>query len=241
MANDAQRDGGPRYEAEHEIDLLLGGAHPNPTREGCPPREALVALARRQVPVGDPIGEHVSQCSPCYREMRAIQQAEGIRPADEPRASRSWWPAAAAAVLVVAAGLVAWLVYGNRPPAPSPSPVPGQVVAEAEPVEVTLDLRKYSVTRSDAPAEDLPPLVLPRAKVRLTLLLPVGSEAGEYEVRVVGQEAEVVARAVVKAEKTGFLVRLVATLELVAAKPGSHQLITRRRTEEWTRYEVRVH
>ncbi len=46
MANDVHRDGG-RCQAEHEIDLLLGGAHPNPTREGCPPREALIALARR--------------------------------------------------------------------------------------------------------------------------------------------------------------------------------------------------
>ncbi len=185
MANDVRRDAEPEFKAENEVDLLLGGANPNPTREACPPRGALVSLARRQVPVGDPVGEHVSKCSPCYREMRAIQQAEGIRPADERRPPRTWWPAAAA-VLLLAAGLAAWLVYGGGQTAPTRQPA--RIVANAEPVAVTLDLRKHSVTRSDAPAEDLPPLVLPRAKVTLTLLLPVGSEAGNYEVRVLGSD-----------------------------------------------------
>lgn len=238
MANDVQRDGGPRFQAEHEIDLLLAAAHPNPTREGCPPREALVALARRQVPVGDPIGEHVSQCSPCYREMRAIQQAEGIGPADEPRVARSWWPAAAAAVLVVAAGLVTWFVYAHRQPVPSPSPAAQQVAADAEPVEVTLDLRRYSVTRSDAPAEDLPPLVLPRAKVRLTLLLPVGSEEGEYEVRVVGDDGQPLASTNGPAALRSYVVRLETDVELRGLSPGQYGLETRRGQEEWHRFVV---
>lgn len=238
MANDVQRDAGPTYQAENEVDLLLGGAHPNPTREGCPPREALLALARRQVPVGDPVGEHVSQCSPCYREMRAIQQAEGIRPAEERRASRSWWPAAAAAVLVLAAGLVAWLVYGNRQVAPTSAPE--QIVAEAEPVEVTLDLRRYSVTRSDAPAEDLPPLLLPRAKVRLTLLLPVGSDPGEYEVRVVGATGQVLAESRETAELRDFVTRLTTDLSLSAVEHSDVQLALRRAREEWQAFPVEI-
>lgn len=229
MANDVQRDAGPTYQAENEVDLLLGGAHPNPTREGCPPREALIALARRQVPVGDPAGEHVSRCSPCYREMRAVQQAEGIRPAEERRASRSWWPAAAAAVLVVAAGLLAWLVYGNRQP--TPAPAPEQIVADAEPVEVTLDLRKYSVTRSDAPAEDLPALVLPRAKVRLTLLLPVGSEPGEYEVRLVGLDDEALASGLGRTGIRDFVATLTVTVDLTQSVRGPGRLVVRRQGE----------
>lgn len=39
MANDAPRDTEPAFKVENEVDLLLGGANPNPTREGCPPRE----------------------------------------------------------------------------------------------------------------------------------------------------------------------------------------------------------
>lgn len=238
MANDAPRDPEPGFQAENEVDLLLGAANTNPTREGCPPRETLIALARRQVPIGDPLWEHLSNCSPCYREMRSIQQAEGIRPAEERSASRSWWPAAAAAVLVVAAGLVAWLVYGSRQPAASPATAPEQIVADAEPVEVTLDLRKYSVTRSDAPAEDLPPLVLPRAKVKLTLLLPVGSEEGEYEVRIVDRGEGMLASATEQAETRSGVTRLKVGLTLVRSDHGAGQIELRRVSEEWQRYAV---
>ncbi len=170
--------------------------------------------------------------------MRAIQQAEGMRPADDPRPSRSWRPAAAAAVLVVAVGLVAWILYGDRQSAPTP--VPEQIVAEAEPVEVTLDLRKYSVTRSDAPAEELPPLVLPRAKVRLTLLLPVGSEAGEYEVRVVGADKRTVASDSGIGALREFLTSLEVSLDLREASPGSYSILLRRDQEGWTSFPAEV-
>ena len=229
MANDARRDAESVFKAENEVDLLLGGANPNPTREGCPPREKLIALARRQVPVGDPVGEHVSKCSPCYREMRAIQQAEGIRPADERWASRSWWPTAAAAVLVVAAGLAAWFAYGNRQPAPKPAPE--QIVAEAEPVTVTLDLRRYGVTRSDAPAEDLPPLLLPRAKMTLTLLLPTGSELGDYEVRIVNTEGQVTATSQAQARILDFIARLEVGVDARPLRTGAYRLELQRSGE----------
>ena len=229
MANDVRRDAEPGFRAENEVDLLLGGANPNPTREGCPPREALVSLARRQVPVGDPVGEHVSKCSPCYREMRAIQQAEGIRPADERRPPRTWWPAAAAAVLLLAAGLAAWLVYGGGQPAPTPEPE--QIVANAEPVAVTLDLRKYGVTRSDSRVDDLPPLVLPRAMVRLTLLLPVGSEPGDYEVMLVGLDDEALASGLGRSEIRDFVATLPVTVDLTQSVRGPGSLVVRRQGE----------
>jgi hypothetical protein len=62
---------------ENEIDIVLGGANPNPTREGCPPRRLLTELARRDRSISDPWYDHLSECSPCYREVRALQQAAG--------------------------------------------------------------------------------------------------------------------------------------------------------------------
>jgi hypothetical protein len=76
MANQGQRPDSSDFIAEDEIDLVLGGANPNPTRDGCPPREVLSALARRERPMADPAWEHLIKCSPCYREVRAIQQAD---------------------------------------------------------------------------------------------------------------------------------------------------------------------
>ena len=237
MANDVRRDAEPEFKAENEVDLLLGGANPNPTREGCPPRETLIALARRQVAIGDPLWEHLSNCSPCFREMRAIQQAEGIRPADERRTSRSWWPAAAAALLVVAAGL-AWFVYGGRQPVPAP--VPGQVVTQAEPVAVTLDLRQHGVARSDAPAKELPRLVLPRAKVRLTLLLPTGSEPGGYQVYLSAQCHGTPASASSDASLRQFITTLSVSLDLTACNAGSASLGIRREADVEQRFDVTV-
>jgi hypothetical protein len=69
-------DGLPFVE-ENEMDIVLGGAHPNPRRVGCPPQRLLIELARRERSISDPWYDHLSECSPCYREVRALQQAAG--------------------------------------------------------------------------------------------------------------------------------------------------------------------
>src|SRR5918996_4219211 len=100
MTNDGQRSDPLRFQIENEMDLLLGRAHPNPAREGCPPREMLVSLSRRELPIGDPAYDHLSKCSPCYQEFRALQQAETT--ARTAAARRKWLGYAAAAVLLLA-------------------------------------------------------------------------------------------------------------------------------------------
>ena len=56
-------------------------ANPNPTRQGCPSRAILVALSRRERPIGDPAYEHLLDCSPCY--FRSPRPAAGAAPEDE--------------------------------------------------------------------------------------------------------------------------------------------------------------
>jgi hypothetical protein len=77
------------FTAENEVDRVFAGANPNPERVGCPPRDVLVALARRERPIDDPAYDHLSECSPCYREVRAMQQAAGERREKPPRRTRS--------------------------------------------------------------------------------------------------------------------------------------------------------
>jgi hypothetical protein len=79
MANSRHRPDSSAFVAENEIDVVLGGAHPNPNREGCPPQELIEALARRERPADAPEWRHVFKCSPCYREVRVLQQAMGER------------------------------------------------------------------------------------------------------------------------------------------------------------------
>src|SRR5262245_62208359 len=102
MTHDGQRPDPLRFQIENEMDLLLGRAHPNPTREGCPPRELLVSLSRRELPIGDPAYDHLSKCSPCYQEFRALQQADAAKLVAV--AKRRNTMIAAAAVVAVAIG-----------------------------------------------------------------------------------------------------------------------------------------
>ena len=67
MTDGGQRPDPSGFQIENEMDLLLGRAHPNPTREGCPPLELLRRLAGREFPIGDPAYDHFAKCSPCYR------------------------------------------------------------------------------------------------------------------------------------------------------------------------------
>jgi hypothetical protein len=92
-----------RFQIENEMDLLLGRAHPNPTREGCPPRDLLVSLSRHELPIGDPAYDHLSKCSPCYQEFRALQQRDAAAEKAALGRKRIVY-AAAAAVLVLAIG-----------------------------------------------------------------------------------------------------------------------------------------
>ena len=59
---------------EDDLDEVLSRANPNPERIGCPSHETLVALARREQPIGDPAYEHLLKCSPCYREFRVLRE-----------------------------------------------------------------------------------------------------------------------------------------------------------------------
>ena len=59
-----------------DIDRVLANANPNPKRVGCLTRELLASLAARRQPLNAPGYEHLLECSECYREFRALQQAD---------------------------------------------------------------------------------------------------------------------------------------------------------------------
>src|SRR5688572_26930174 len=102
MTNGGQRPDPSGFRIDNEMDLLFGRAHPNPTREGCPPAELLERLARRELPIGDPAYDHIGKCSPCYQELRTIQQADAAQLAAVMRRKRLAYAAAAVLVLAIA-------------------------------------------------------------------------------------------------------------------------------------------
>jgi hypothetical protein len=107
MADDAARRGPIEFQRQDEIDEVFSRANPNPTRAECPSRDVLAAVAGKKLPLRDPAYEHLAKCSPCYREFRHLQQASQ-QPGRRSAFGRAAWFSAAAAVVLIAAGVV-WL------------------------------------------------------------------------------------------------------------------------------------
>ena len=203
-----------------EFDEVFGRGYPNPNRVGCPPREVLVSLARRERPIGDPAYNHIKECSPCYLEGRAIQEADALH---RQRRILTW---AAAAVLALAAGSGAWMLTRGS----------GAVDVE---MRAQLDLRPYAITRGE-PQPDLPALVMPRADLLLTLLLPTGSEPGLYEVEIRDSNATPRASARGNAELRNYVSTLEVAVRLGELSPGMYSLAVRRDGTEWQQFPVRL-
>jgi hypothetical protein len=58
---------------QKKIQQAILTSYPNPKREGCPGSAGLTDLARRAAALdtleGDPSWDHVTHCSPCYKEF----------------------------------------------------------------------------------------------------------------------------------------------------------------------------
>jgi hypothetical protein len=236
MAKQTQRPDSSAFSADDEIDRVLASANPNPDRVGCPPADVLIALARRERPISDPAHVHVVQCSPCYREFRVIQQRATTQPLGILH-RRTWWVAAAAAV-ILAAGLAAWVAFFGMKEPSGPGRVPEAV--PAAPLDVLVDLRRHTVSRSAQGQEEQPPVVLPRGLLNMTVLLPVGAEPGAYEIRLVKGDRRSQASAEGHAEIRDGITTLRVTMDLRSLSAGSHHLALRRADEGWHFYPASV-
>ncbi|MEP7309344.1 MAG: hypothetical protein ABJA98_27895 [Acidobacteriota bacterium] len=212
------------------LDDIYSHVDANPDRVGCPPQAVLVELATRVRPVTDPLWEHVIHCSPCTVEVRTRHRA---------RSGATWFIGnrrqwATAAVLVL--GTVSALLFLPRRHA-------GELTEASAPgtsVPTTLDLRKYAVSRSEVAPPRPEPLRLPRRRLSLTMLLPIGSEPGPYELQLLDANLQSRSAAAADAMLRDFVTRLTADLDVRSVPPGAYQLAIRRTGEDWQLFPARV-
>ena len=233
MTNGGQRPDPLGFRIENEMDLLFGRAHPNPTREGCPPPELLKRLARRELPIDDPAYDHFAKCSPCYQELRALQQADAAKPprqrSDDARCSRrrqSWrWRLRAPGLR---SGELTTLGAPHR-----------RRLKRRLRWRVWICAHLRSLARDEQKAA-APPLEMPRGRVNATILLPVGSSPGAYEVRILDGDLRVRASAKGSAEIRNYITTLEAAIDVGALDAGDYQLTLRREGGEWQMFPLRV-
>lgn len=154
------------------VQRALLNSNPNPERIGCPGSSALREVAAGIRSPDDPTTDHLTECSPCYRDFLAIQAAL--------RSHRKKNIRVAAAVLAVSVGMAFFGFYwiGTKRSAPGLSLAKPTVAA-------ILNLDSLSGTRGEderRTGDDLQHV--PRARVTLYLYLPIGSEPGVYDVRL---------------------------------------------------------
>jgi hypothetical protein len=203
------------------LDTIYSSAEPNPERVGCPPREALRELAIRTRPLSDPLWDHVMECAPCRIDVREMGRDRPVIPVRSPA---RFVRLSAAAALVFAIGLGTWMLTRD---AGAPTPIAG-------------DLRPYAAMRSDRSQLTEPAFDLPQRLLRLTLVLPNGSEPGKYEIEVRGIGGRALATASGSATLQDFVTRLESQVDLRSAPRGPSQLAIRRTGEDWQLFPIRI-
>lgn len=195
---------------------------PNPERAGCPGRDVLKRIASHEMPLTEAEKwlDHLTSCSPCYRDFSQLQNAQELR------RKRTWLAIAAVILLCGSVGGWAFVRWHHGT----------QTVQTA-----TLDLRDYSVARGAEPNPNLPPVELSRGASSLAILLPVGSAAGPYDIRIVTRSGNPILEANGTAEFENGITRLQVAAHLRSLSPGSYVLQIRTDGLGWNSYSLLVH
>ena len=161
--------------------------------------------------------DHLGSCSPCYRDFSRVQKTYQLR--------RKRTLLAIAASILVCASIGGWAFVRSHNKS--------QTVQTA-----TLDLRNWSVARGVEPNPNLPALEMSGTVSRLTILLPLGSAAGAYEIRVATLGGETVLAASGTAKLENGITSLRVTFGRRSLTPGSYVLQVRKTGLEWNSYPV---
>ena len=104
----------------------------------------------------------------------------------------------------------------------------------------TLDLRPFSVLREDAAKGPTTTPVLPRENLKLSVVLPIGSETGQYEIRLMNDQLRVVQETTGNAQLQNGEIHLAAQLNLSGLAAGSYRVWMRRQDRSWRDYPLEI-
>ena len=232
----------PRLEAQllAAAARILRTGFPKAERTGCPPREALQALARKAASdvESQNVVDHLTWCSPCFAEYERLLRREKVW--------RNTKLLALCASVLITVGLAVWFYAFRASPdrrVPEPTvvqkePVPRQAVPNDFEIAM-LDLRNQSPVRGDQPPTPGADVAsLPARRLALSVYLPIGSEVGEYEMQILREtETPLVSqKGTAKLENENVVVYVRADLTTLAS--GRYLLRLRRASYGWRYYPV---
>ena len=196
---------------QHQRRVLAGETTPSGP---CPDEAFLRALARRSksIALSDPRVDHAATCPNCMNRLLALRQGR--------LSSRRKLACAlaGAACIILVAGLFVWSRYQSQK---------RQMLAQAPPIPETVDLWNAATYRGQQAAQ-LQSVVLPAARVHLTIILPRFSLPGRYLVAVTRDQNGngVLAEGIAPAASSESQQKLSIDLDLRAVKAGAYFLST---------------
>jgi hypothetical protein len=219
-------------------------AFPNPTRQGCPSRSILRAMAYRdrRLTLEDLAVPHVVSCSPCFQEYvhfrRISVLLRGIQ--------------ITAAFLVVLAGVfvAARFVWNYTSRSGEPSILQKQraelrpSVATKQPrraipsLPIRIDLASFSPTRGNAKDDSGNKVHLPHKLLRVNFLLPLGMEPGEYTLRLQDSRGTVFVDKRAIGRMNDGTTSVEVDIDLSGASPGGFTLMIQPPGLSWRRFPV---
>ena len=230
-----------------EIRQILATGNPNPERTGCAPFKKRIRALAWHVKLGpdlEKVLEHISHCSPCFKDHRRYKTQYRLY-----RRSKRVAPYVAAAVVFLLMGIqfhALWKGYtstiatGQRTqPSTSAGSKESQVAALQSLQRVTLNLE--SNLRGDDGGHPIK-TDLPRGRFQLTLQLPTGSRPGKYLVRLArGQGKPLLeTEGVVSTDERNVSILRIDEIDTSKIIPGKYQLSLKRGTLGWANFDVQV-
>ena len=194
---------------------------PNPERSGCPGSDVLKRIASHEMPLTEAEKwlDHLTSCSPCYRDFIELQAGY--------RRRRMQTVLAIAASILIVAGIAGWaLLFKQKGPPTVQAAV--------------LDLRNRSVARGGEPTPGEQPLEVSRSVKHLNIYLPLGSAEGPYELRIATTAGSVAFATNGVASLKDGLTSIEAAVDLSSASSGRYVLQIRRPNSEWNSYPLLV-
>jgi hypothetical protein len=221
-------------------------AFPNPTRDGCPNFSTLRAMAYRdqRLSLGDLPVSHVVSCSPCFQEYARLRRMSVLTRGIQ----------VTTASLVVLAVLFASVrfvwnytrargepsISHEHRSKPQPSVATQQAPPRIAPLALTVNLASFSPTRGDQAKDSAKKIHLPPKLLRLSLLLPVGMEPGEYALRLKDSVGTVLKDTHAPGRLSDGITSVEVDLDLTATSRGSFILMIRPPGLSWRTFPVLV-
>jgi len=222
--------------ANDRIDELRRTAYPNPDRFGCPPDSTFEALKRREIAFNDPVWEHIEHCSPCYCQFTDIREdlfkqdrVKGLR-----KAARNLL------VFAIAAGAGAGVYYWRQHQTVVDQPTIATNHGEAAVLNFEDGSGLRGAQEGTTANANSGVQHLPRNQLNLTVYLPLGSPAGEYELEISKAAGETVWSARGLATIKDGLTSIPVNEDLRGVPPGEYRFRFRRPGETWHEKNVLV-